>query len=453
MKISNNRYTRGYQAVIALFSRIFDACIIYLSLILLRNYIQIEPTNQPLYILPALLATIFYFFASELFSLSQSYRLLSNDEVVKKIILSWGIVTLFLVFIAIATKTSTSYSRLTMGTWLIVCPILLIFAHFCFQALLRHLHSQEKNQHSYVILGDSQSTKNLPEKIAKLPWTGLRSAGVYENLPALLDDLKTLPIDYVFLSYPSHEQEKISLAISALNNSTASIYLVPDLLLTDLLGSRWIMLGNTPLIVINDHPFYGGWWALKKIEDVLLSCLILILILPIMTLIGITIKLSSPGPILFQQRRHGLNGEVITVFKFRTMTSSDDGDIVRQATKGDSRVTSLGRFLRRYSLDELPQFFNVLQGSMSIVGPRPHALVHNEYYRQLINGYMQRHKVKPGITGWAQVNGLRGETDTIEKMKRRVEFDLYYINHWSIRLDLKIIMLTIRNIFIDKAVY
>ena len=172
-----------------------------------------------------------------------------------------------------------------------------------------------------------------------------------------------------------------------------------------------------------------------------------------MILIAIGIKLSSPGPILFKQRRYGLNGETIWVLKFRTMTTQDDGEVVVQATKEDQRVTPLGKFLRRTSLDELPQFFNVLQGSMSIVGPRPHAISHNEHYRKLINGYMQRHKVKPGITGWAQVNGLRGETDTLDKMKLRIDYDLYYINHWSIWLDLKIIVMTVVSGFTGKSAY
>ena len=340
-----------------------------------------------------------------------------------------------------------------MGWWFILCPVTLILGHLSLQSVLRRIRNQEKNLHSYAILGDSESTKKLPEKIAQLPWAGLRLIGLYDDLPSLLLDLKSQSIDYVFLSYDSHQQNKIASAISALNDSTASIYLIPDLLLSDLLGSRWIMLGNTPLIVINDHPFYGGWWAVKKIEDLVLACLILIIISPLMLFIAIAIKLSSSGPILFKQRRHGLNGEVIKVCKFRTMTSLEDGDVVIQATKEDARITRVGKFLRRYSLDELPQFFNVLQGSMSIVGPRPHALVHNEHYRQLIDGYMQRHKVKPGITGWAQVNGFRGETDTIEKMKGRIDFDLYYINHWSIGLDLKIIYLTILSILTGKIAY
>ena len=437
----------------AFVSRMLDAGIIWLSLFLLRNYFPIEAENQQLYVLPALLAIIFYFLAAESFSLNSSFRLASQSEIAKKIILSWGATTLLLFLVALATKSSTKYSRLTMGCWFILCPFALILGHFCLQSILRRIRTQEKNLHPYAILGDSESIKNLPEKISQIPWAGLRLIGLYESLPTLLADLKTKSIDYVFLNYGSHEQNKIVSAISALNDSTASIYLIPDLLLSDLLGSRWIMLGNTPLIVINDHPFYGGWGALKKIEDLVLASLILLLISPLLLIIAMFVKLNSPGPILFKQRRHGLNGEVIKIYKFRTMTSLEDGDVVVQATKNDARITKVGKYLRRYSLDELPQFFNVLQGSMSIVGPRPHALVHNEYYRELIDGYMQRHKVKPGITGWAQVNGLRGETDTIEKMKGRIDFDLYYINHWSIGLDLKIILLTIYSLLTGKTAH
>jgi putative colanic acid biosynthesis UDP-glucose lipid carrier transferase len=172
-----------------------------------------------------------------------------------------------------------------------------------------------------------------------------------------------------------------------------------------------------------------------------------------MLLIAIAIKLDSKGPVLFKQRRYGLNGEVIQVLKFRTMKTLDDGVMVVQASKDDPRITTLGRFLRKTSLDELPQFWNVLQGNMSIVGPRPHAVAHNEEYRQLIEGYMLRHKVKPGITGWAQVNGFRGETETLDKMQSRVEYDLFYINHWSLAFDLKIIGLTIIKGFINKSAY
>ena len=453
MPISTHSQARGFQVELAYLNRILDAAIIWFSLYLLRQYFQIESDKQAIYVLPALLAIIIYFLAAELFTLYRLVRLTSLVEITKKIVVIWAVVTLVLLLIAVATKSSTDYSRLTIGSWLILCPVALITSHLMLFKLFHHLSNQRNNLHSYAILGEGQAIHTLPEKIAQAPWARFRLAGTFTNLPALLEELKINPVDYVFLSYGSHEQQKIISAIRALEDSTASVYLVPDLLLSDLLGSRWIMLGDTPLVVINDHPFYGGWWALKKIEDLVLGSLILLLTLPLMAVIAIVIKLSSPGPVLFKQRRHGLNGEVIKIFKFRTMTSLEDGDVIVQATQQDTRITKIGKFLRRHSLDELPQFFNVLEGTMSIVGPRPHALAHNEHYRQLISGYMQRHKVKPGITGWAQAHGLRGETETVDKMQKRVEYDLYYINHWSIGLDLKIILLTIFNGFKGKTAY
>ena len=191
----------------------------------------------------------------------------------------------------------------------------------------------------------------------------------------------------------------------------------------------------------------------KRISDVVLGTIILILISPLLLAVAIGVKLSSPGPVIFRQRRNGLDGDEIVVYKFRSMTSQDNGAVVQQATKNDPRITPFGAFIRRTSLDELPQFFNVLQGSMSIVGPRPHAVAHNEQYRRLIKAYMVRHKVKPGITGWAQVNGHRGETETIEKMQARVEYDLEYLRNWSLGLDLQIIVRTIRLVFFDRHAF
>jgi len=193
----------------------------------------------------------------------------------------------------------------------------------------------------------------------------------------------------------------------------------------------------------------------KKLEDIALSLVILIAISPLLALISLGVKLSSAGPVLFKQPRNGIDGRKIKVYKFRTMYMDADkrAGFEQQAKKGDPRVTPFGAFLRRTSLDELPQFYNVLQGRMSVVGPRPHALSHNEHYKELISSYMQRHKVKPGITGWAQVHGLRGETDTVDKMQRRVEYDLFYIENWSIWLDAKIVFLTLFKGFNDENAY
>lgn len=240
--------------------------------------------------------------------------------------------------------------------------------------------------------------------------------------------------------------------IKALTDTTCSVILIPDVFTFNILQSRTEEVNGIPVVPIFETPLNGINMVLKRLEDIILSVVILTLISPILIIISLCVKLTSPGPIIFKQTRYGMDGKPIKVWKFRTMVVMEN-DNVTQATKNDVRVTKVGRFLRRTSLDELPQFFNVLFGGMSIVGPRPHAVIHNEQYRSLIEGYMLRHKVKPGITGWAQINGWRGETDTLEKMEKRVEYDLEYIREWSIWLDIRIIFLTIFKGFIGKAAY
>jgi putative colanic acid biosynthesis UDP-glucose lipid carrier transferase len=221
------------------------------------------------------------------------------------------------------------------------------------------------------------------------------------------------------------------------------VYFAPDIFLYDLIQARVETIGGIPVLAVCESPFYGADGLIKRVSDIVLASAILMLISPLLLGVAIAVKLSSPGPVLFRQRRYGLDGREITVYKFRSMAVLEDGVVVTQATRGDLRVTPLGAFLRRSSLDELPQFINVLQGRMSVVGPRPHAVAHNEMYRKLIRSYMIRHKVRPGITGLAQVNGLRGETDTLDKMRARIECDLAYLRNWSLLLDLKIVLMTI----------
>jgi putative colanic acid biosynthesis UDP-glucose lipid carrier transferase len=223
--------------------------------------------------------------------------------------------------------------------------------------------------------------------------------------------------------------------------------------ITDLIQGRSDSVCGVTVISVCDTPFRGYNGFLKRVSDVVLSLVILLLISPLLLLVAILVKLDSPGPVVFKQRRYGLDGEEIVVYKFRSMAVTEDGKAIAQATKNDVRVTRLGAFLRRTSLDELPQFVNVLQGRMSVVGPRPHAVAHNEQYRTLIKGYMVRHKVRPGITGWAQINGQRGETNTLDKMQARIDFDLDYLRNWSLQLDLYIILKTIRLVFKDSAAY
>jgi putative colanic acid biosynthesis UDP-glucose lipid carrier transferase len=273
--------------------------------------------------------------------------------------------------------------------------------------------------------------------------------GGFEEVGAFV---RTHSPNTVYLALPMTSEGVIRELTESLADSTASLYLVPDIFTFQLLNARLEHIDGVPVIGLRESPFEGfdGW--LKRAEDVLLASVILAIISPLMAAIAIAVKLSSRGPVIFKQRRYGLDGRAIRVYKFRTMGVCEDGDSIPQASATDPRVTPLGAFLRRTSLDELPQFVNVLQGKMSIVGPRPHAVAHNEEYRRRIRGYMLRHKVRPGITGLAQVNGFRGETDTLEKMEKRVEYDLRYIQSWSLQLDLKIIGQTIFR-FVGKNAY
>lgn len=241
--------------------------------------------------------------------------------------------------------------------------------------------------------------------------------------------------------------------LNEFSDTTVDVFLVPDLFSYSAHISQLRMFGNIQTISIFTSPFDGEGAVLKRIEDIILGLFFTLLSLPAMLIVAIGIKLTSPGPVLFKQNRYGLNGKQIQVWKFRTMRVMENSAVVTQATRNDPRITKFGAFLRKTSLDELPQFINVLQGRMSIVGPRPHAVAHNEQYRVLVENYMIRHKVKPGITGLAQINGFRGETDTLDKMEKRIQFDLQYIQSWSLLLDLKIIFLTFFRGFVGKNAF
>jgi putative colanic acid biosynthesis UDP-glucose lipid carrier transferase len=325
------------------------------------------------------------------------------------------------------------------------------------------------NTRRVAIVGARDLGAYLAQTILNTPSMGLMPIGFYDDrklsgsrrvsgelagdLDDLVDEARKGNVDLIYITLPMFAEARIKRLINRLSDSTVSVYLVPDVFMYELLHSKWGNVGDLPVISIFDTPFYGvdGW--LKRALDVVLGSIILLIIAVPMLLIALGIKLTSSGSVFFKQRRYGMNGHMIEVWKFRTMKVSEDGLDVTQATRNDPRITPFGAFLRGSSLDELPQFINVLQGTMSIVGPRPHAVAHNEQYRKLISGYMLRHKVKPGITGLAQVNGWRGETDAIEKMQKRVEYDLGYIRNWSLGLDIKIILLTVFKGFSGKNAY
>ena len=291
------------------------------------------------------------------------------------------------------------------------------------------------------------------DRLTSLEDSGVASGGVLGSLGELASYVKTHRIDHIYIALPMASQPRILSLLDDMRDTTASIFFVPDIFMTDLIQGRVDSINGMPVVAICETPFNGVRGLIKRASDIVMASLILLLISPILAAVAIGVYRSSPGPVIFAQRRYGLDGREIIVYKFRSMSVTEDGDKrYTQVTRGDPRVTPFGAFIRKTSLDELPQFINVLQGRMSIVGPRPHAISVNEQYRKLIPGYMIRHKVKPGITGWAQVNGYRGGDD-LEHMKMRIKFDLEYLRNWSLRLDLAIILRTVLLVARDSSAF
>ena len=385
---------------------------------------------------------------------------LSSRSDARDVVGYWIAIALLLFLVGSATHTLHVFDERALLAWAVSTPVALFAAHRLVPTLLPRMLATEALQRVAVIAGADELARRLSEQIGSTPFLGVRFVGFFDDRAAsrtgngvssrVLGTLSELPdyvkkhqIDIIYITLPMVSQPRIVKLLDELRDTTASIYYAPDIFLYDLIQARMDSVGDMPVVSVCETPFYGLNGLVKRVSDVVLATVILLLVSPLMLAIAIGVKLSSPGPILFKQRRYGVDGREIIVYKFRTMKVLEDSDVVRQATRDDERVTPFGAFLRRNSLDELPQFINVLQGRMSVVGPRPHAVAHNELYRRLIKGYMVRHKVKPGITGLAQVNGLRGETETLEKMKARIEYDLAYLRNWSLPLDLQIVWKTI----------
>ncbi|NIF31108.1 undecaprenyl-phosphate glucose phosphotransferase [Enterobacter sp. Cy-643] len=328
------------------------------------------------------------------------------------------------------------------------------------------LRNKGFNTRRVAIAGSLPVGQLLAQSFKNEPWLGFNVLGVYDDEPpagalvsyignfnTLVADARNGQIDKVYIAMEMSHESRIKKLVSELADTTCSVLLIPDVFTFNILNARTEEVNGVPVVPLFETPLSGFNSVLKRLEDIVLSSFILLLISPVLICISLAVKLTSPGPVIFRQTRYGMDGKPIKVWKFRSMKVMENDAVVVQATKGDSRITPVGSFLRRTSLDELPQFINVLLGGMSIVGPRPHAVAHNEQYRALIEGYMLRHKVKPGITGWAQINGWRGETDTLDKMEKRVEFDLEYIREWSLWFDIKIVFLTVFKGFVNKAAY
>jgi putative colanic acid biosynthesis UDP-glucose lipid carrier transferase len=389
---------------------------------------------------------------------------------VTDVIMRWLLLLAVLLAVGYVTKSLNGFPRRIFLTWAAITPVALVLVTLMMQEIMRRFLLNAFENRSAIIAGYNTSSLELARRLKNNPGMRVEVAGFFDDrssdrlgmeadakLVGSLTDMsqyvKDNRTDVIFIALPIRHVKRVMNLLDDLRDTTASIYYVPDIFVFDLIQARSGEIHGIPVVAMCETPFYGYRGVAKRLTDIGFSALILLLLLPLLVLIAIVVKASSPGPVIFKQRRYGLDGREIAVYKFRTMSVVEDGADVRQASKSDSRITPVGAVLRRSSMDELPQLINVLQGRMSLVGPRPHAVAHNEEYRKLIKGYMVRHKVLPGITGLAQVNGCRGETSKLEEMEARVNYDLDYLRHWTPMLDIKILLLTVVKVFRDEKAY
>jgi len=454
------------------FARIFDSGLI-LGTLYLAMY-QYDVAMNIDYLVPCLVCIAIFQVVAEYNDIYEGWRGAPMFDEALRILFSWlaafGIVMIGVFFY----ESTEKYSLDVIKLWIPLAPISIILSYTLKRTFYAVLRKRGLNTHTYAILGANQLGKRLMTALEQMPWLGYKFVGFYDDrgnpkgrknakemdaieiagtFTKLLYDAKASKIDHIYITLPLAAEKRIVQMISHLADTTVSVNIVPDFFTFNLIQSKWTNVQGIPVVSVLDTPFNDFDGFLKRIEDLVLCAVILPLISIPMLLIGIGVKLTSKGPMVFKQIRYGINGQKIEVWKFRSMTVTENGHVVKQATKNDSRITPFGAFLRKTSLDELPQFFNVLQGHMSVVGPRPHAVAHNEEYRKQIQGYMLRHKVKPGITGQAQVNGCRGETETLDKMEARIHHDLEYIKKWSLWLDIKIVVKTIIKGFYGNQAY
>ena len=461
---------RPYHREVALLMRMVDLAWVMVGL---RVSLAVAGWSwSERYTLLGAVVCVLFYLAAEAFNVYHDRRSAPLRFDLTNLFAAWIAAVVASLFLAYMFQVSALYSRVAVGTWVLLTPALLGTWRALVRTALIRVRSLGYNLRRVAIVGAGEQGLRVAGEVLGAPWMGLHLVGLFDDrapvpgrVPArlpcdllgtthdLMEAINRKRIDIVCVTLPVNNTERIATLINALSDTTISLYFVPDMFLFTVFKGRWVRLGDLPAVSVFETPFYGisGW--MKRLEDLLLaSGIFLVMAIP-MLLIALAIKLSSSGPVLFAQRRYGLDGHEFRMWKFRTMTACEDELEVPQARRDDPRVTRVGAFLRRTSLDELPQLFNVLGGTMSLVGPRPHATAHNEYYRRLVTHYMVRHKVRPGMSGWAQMNGLRGETDTLDKMQKRVEYDLWYIRNWSIPLDLKIMLKTLHSGWRDEKAY
>jgi len=468
----NSNSPSGFDSFAIATSRIFDFSVMlvaaYAAFFVRFQNFNLDAPYQAVVFIGGLLV----FVACSSTGVYVSWRGRNRSFLFGRLSLSWFLAFSVLFGLLVFTKQSDHFSRTWIALWMLISLIGALGFRIVVYAILGLVRARGWNQKRVLILGNGPTANSVINRLHKSEWIGYKVVGVvpmterctstgYQNTPCLneIGDLARFideqQIKEAWICLPLSQGERIHHLLNELRHSTVDVRYAPDMSDLRLLNHKVSEVAGIYTLDLSCAGIDGVNLIVKKVEDVILASLILIAISPLLVLISLGVKLSSSGPILFKQHRHGIDGKPIKVYKFRTMylEENDASSFLSQARKSDPRVTPFGAFLRKTSLDELPQFYNVLQGRMSIVGPRPHALSHNEYYKELIASYMQRHKVKPGITGWAQIHGLRGETDTVDKMEKRVEYDLFYIENWSIWLDIKIVCMTVFRGFNNENAY
>lgn len=471
---------KPYASKFALVARSLDSLCIILALCIVGALNSIASNSE--FWLTGLLGCLIHQILSEFTEIYRSWRSETLWAEAKQVATSWFVAFTFVFLLGIYWPLASEiFTWPKFAQWFILSLCFLNSWRVVVRSILRLMRIYGFNTRKAAVVGTGTLARQVAERLESSSWTGYRFLGFFDdrkghhqgkidccrrdpclmncesNLMGGFDNLVEMAesgkLDCIYIALPMRSEKRIRELVDRLSNSTASVYVVPDLFVFELLYARTVNLNGLPAIGVVGEPMrdLNSW--LKRLEDIVVASVILALICIPMLIIALVIKSTSRGPVIFKQNRYGMDGKSIEVWKFRSMTVTENGDDFKQATKNDSRITKVGGFLRKTSLDELPQFINVLQGTMSVVGPRPHAIKHNEEFRPLIKSYMRRHKIRPGITGWAQVNGWRGETDCLEKMQKRIEFDLQYIHNWSVWWDLSIIIKTIFSGFVGKNAY
>ena len=461
---------RQNNTTIKLVFKLIDALAIGVGLILVLQWFP--ELNSKATVASYLIALGIFSLAAELLGLYRNWQGIQFVREATCGILTWGTTLLSLFALGIFSQYTTEFSQQALVFWFAFTPVVSFSFRILWRWVVAYMVKHDVYSRKFAVVGVNDLGIQLVKNISSSPELGLKFLGFYDDRPEartidLPDDLENRlgrikdlieharqkDVHVVFITLPMRAEKRIRQVIDGLSDSTISVYIVPDLFVFQMLHSRWSDIQGLPVVSVFENPFYGVDGLLKRTVDITIASIALALAAIPMVLVALAIKLTSRGPVFFLQRRYGLDGKEIRVIKFRSMTVCQDGNRIEQAKKHDNRLTPIGEMLRSTSLDELPQLFNVLLGSMSLIGPRPHATAHNEFYRSQIDGYMLRHKVKPGITGLAQVNGCRGETETVEKMAERIRFDHQYIREWSIWLDLKIMLSTFRVVLSRQNAY